>query len=296
MIRNMLAFKRPATATLLRVDPAICNPWVRHNRDYRALSAEKCADLIEGLKSQGRQEFPAIVRRIRGINQFEIICGARRHWAVTWLRANGHPDFKYFIDIRNMSDEEAFRLSDIENRDRADLSNYERAVDYAEALALYYNGSQKDMAAAMQVSQTWLSRYLDIAKLPPDVLSAFADRVEIKERFVRNLKPLLADPKSRKHILAIARQLTTEQAERSYDGQTPLTASQIIARLRLARTGGKRRTSAIKIYKRSDEDHGVTFSKKAGNVVLEFPDSISRYSLSEGLREFMNEHYPSKAA
>lgn len=296
MIRSMLAFKRPANATLLRVDPAICNPWVRHNRDYRALSTEKCAGLIEGLKSQGRQEFPAIVRRIRGTNQFEIICGARRHWAVTWLRANGYPDFKYFIDIRNMSDEEAFRLADIENRDHADLSDYERAVDYAEALDLYYNGSQKDMAAAMQVSQAWLSRYLDIAKLPDEVLSAFADRSDIKERFARSLKPLLSDQKSQKHVLAIAKQLVIEQTERAEIGLPALNGTQINARLRLARPNGKRRKSTIKTYKRNDEDYGVTFTKKAGNVVLEFPDSISRYSLSEGLREFMNEHYPAKAA
>ena len=46
------------------VDPARCRIWEGHNRDYAALSAENCADLIESFKAQGRQEVPAIVRRV----------------------------------------------------------------------------------------------------------------------------------------------------------------------------------------------------------------------------------------
>ena len=34
-----------------------------------------------------------------------------------------------------MSDEEAFRLADIENREREDISDYERAIDYGDAIA-----------------------------------------------------------------------------------------------------------------------------------------------------------------
>ena len=40
------------------------------------------------------------------------------HWAITWLRANNYPDFRYLIEVRDLTDEQAFRLSDIENRDR----------------------------------------------------------------------------------------------------------------------------------------------------------------------------------
>src|SRR5664279_4965650 len=72
------------------VDPAICRIWPGHNRDYNSLDEEICADLITSLKAQGRQELPAVVRRIVGdsVHQFEVICGARRHWSVTWLRAH----------------------------------------------------------------------------------------------------------------------------------------------------------------------------------------------------------------
>ena len=65
-----------------QVDPARCRIWSEHNRDYAKLNEERCADLIESFKAQGRQEFPAIVRRVQdepGID-FEVISGARRHW------------------------------------------------------------------------------------------------------------------------------------------------------------------------------------------------------------------------
>src|SRR3546814_18435363 len=45
------------------VDPARCRIWELHNRDYAALTHERCADLIESMIAQGRKEMPAIVRR-----------------------------------------------------------------------------------------------------------------------------------------------------------------------------------------------------------------------------------------
>ncbi|MFC6761505.1 ParB/RepB/Spo0J family partition protein [Sulfitobacter porphyrae] len=124
------------------VDPARCVMWEGHNRAYDLLTEDNCRDLIDGILSQGQQEFPAIVRR-RAEGQgaeYEVICGARRHFAVCWLRANNYPKFEYLIEERDLTDEEAFRLADIENRDREDISDLERARDYAKAVEAYYGG------------------------------------------------------------------------------------------------------------------------------------------------------------
>ena len=112
------------------VDPARCRIWQYHNRDYAALSVGNCADLIDSIKSQGRQEVPAIVRRIPDDPEhaFEVICGARRHWTISWLRAHDYPDLKFLVEPRELTDEEAFRVADLENRSRKDLSDYERAT------------------------------------------------------------------------------------------------------------------------------------------------------------------------
>ncbi len=145
------------------VDPARCRMWAGHNRDYALLTEERCADLIESIKAQGRQEIPAIVRRLSGDDgyDFEVICGARRHWSISWLRTHNYPDFKFLVDVREIGDEEAFRLADLENRARDDLTDFERAKDYLRALSAYYEGRQKTMAERLKVSESWLTRYLD---------------------------------------------------------------------------------------------------------------------------------------
>ena len=214
------------------VDPARCIIWAAHNRDYAALNQTNCADLIESFRAQGRQEVPAIVRRMRGGEaDFEIICGARRHWTVSWLRANGMPDLRFMIEPRELTDEEAFRISDLENRSRRDLSDFERAVDYARAVDRYYDNSQQRMAERLQVTKSWLSRYLELAKLPPFVLEAFGSTAAIGISHAARLAPLLKTPFLRKQIEESAIAVIAEQAARRSSDRELLTASQVMARL-----------------------------------------------------------------
>ncbi len=71
--------------SMLWVDPADCRIWEHHNRRYDLLNETRCQDLIQGIKSHGRQEFPAVVRRVRdgADHRYEVIAGA----AVTGLSA-----------------------------------------------------------------------------------------------------------------------------------------------------------------------------------------------------------------
>ena len=160
-----------------------------------------------------------------------MICGARRHWTISWLRANGYPRFRFLIEVRELTDEEAFRLADIENRDRRDISDYERAADYAEACRFYYGGHQGRMAARLEVSNAWLSRYLDLARLPAEIVRAYASPVELREFHARRLKPLFAEPAARARVLAAARDLAEAQAARRAAGEAPLPGATVLARL-----------------------------------------------------------------
>ena len=128
--------------TLHLVDPARVRMWARHNRRYDLLSEQACSELLEGLRSQGEQEFPAIVRAVSDNPDFdyEVICGARRHWSVSFLRNVEHRQIKFLIEVRDLDDEAASRLSDVENRARDDISDYERAIDYRGAVDDYYGG------------------------------------------------------------------------------------------------------------------------------------------------------------
>jgi len=283
--------------TLRWIDPVEAVMWDKHNRDYALLNEDNCRDLIDGIKSQGRQEFAAIVRKINGAGgaRYEVICGARRHFAISWLRANNYTQFKYLIDVRDLSDEEAFRLADIENRDRADISDYERAVDYADAIELYYHGKQKSMAARLEVTEAWLSRYLNLAKLPIEIVNAFFQKTDIKESHARTLKPLILKPSDKAKILQVAGVVADEQMRAKDGAGAPLEAAKVVARLRGALKGAApTKRSPVKVYVRVGETSGVAFSKKGRKMVLEFSQDLSRAALGAAMQEFMNDYFPAK--
>lgn len=220
--------------TLHLVDPSRCKMWEHHNRRYELLNEQRCEDLIVGIQAQGKQEFPAIVRKVKSDPNFdfEVICGARRHWAISHLIAN-HYDYKFLIEIRDLDDEEAFRLSDIENRDREDISDYERAEDYHQALKKYY-GSLSQMAARLEVKVDWLSRYLDLVLLPKEVVSLYGDVTQIRTRHARGLKPYLKTKKGLAELKAAAVTVAEEQAKLQAAGGASMDGSKVFQLLKSA--------------------------------------------------------------
>jgi len=197
------------------VDPARCRPWRLHNRDIDHLDETSCRDLIDAFLSAKKQRIPAIVRKLQNDpdHDYEIIAGVRRWWTVRWLREHHHPEYDYLVTIQHVSDEEAFRISDIENRSRKDISDWERAKEYTRALGEFYNGSQSEMAEHLNISRSWLSRLLDVARLPDEIVAAFADPHDITVRIAREVKPVVADPRAFERMRAEATVIVTERDE-----------------------------------------------------------------------------------
>lgn len=280
--------------TLQWVDPADCQMWERHNRDYALLTEDNCRDLIDGIKSQGRQEFPAIVRRLTGDQPFEVICGARRHFAVSWLRGHNYPQFKYLVEVRDLTDEEAFRLADIENRDREDISDYERAIDYAEAIELYYGGRQRAMAERLEVSPPWLSRYMNLAKLPKQIVAAFASIRDIKERHARDLKPLLADATATEKLLLEADRLAAKhEAARDGRGSFMDGAEVMIALKKASRPAPEKRKAedSVKTYKRDFHDGGIKVRTKGDRFQVEIDKGSSKSAVLAAFQKFVEAEF-----
>ena len=271
------------------VDPATCVMWLGHNRAYELLTPDNCRDLIDGILSQGQQEFPAIVRRLPdgGRAEFEVICGARRHFAISWLRANNYPKFQYLIEERELTDEEAFRLADIENRDREDISDFERARDYARAVEMYYGGRQNVMAERLQVSPGWLSRYLGLARLDPRIIAAFPSLREVKELHARTLKPLMATAKATDAILAEADALAAEQTQARAGQGDAVPVARVLARLKAAGTPPKERKVADKVYKRHPEEKGVQLRRRGNRVALEFDRALPDKGVRDAVEQFL---------
>jgi ParB family chromosome partitioning protein len=85
------------------------------------------------------------------------------------------------VEIRELTDQQALLAMDAENRLRSDLSPYERAVAYAGWLRGGQFNSQQELAKALGISPSQVSRLLQLARLPAVVVNAFSSPLEIRE-------------------------------------------------------------------------------------------------------------------
>jgi ParB family transcriptional regulator, chromosome partitioning protein len=218
----------------VRVDPDRCRPWQFHDRDLGGLNEVSCADLIEGFKEAGRQTTPGLVRPLRndpeGL-QYEVLVGVRRWWVCK------HLGWQFEAEIGNPDDGEAFLVSDVENRSRTDLSDWERAWKYRRALKEIYSPAgvaaghatetltQEALAGRLGQSPAWLVRLLDLADLPSEVVAAFPSKREILVNHGRRLKVYLDEPSARARVVAKATELA---------GGSKKSAKAVVAALELA--------------------------------------------------------------
>jgi ParB family chromosome partitioning protein len=245
------------------VDPARCRPWSLHNRDLDHLSAESCADLIDSIKSEGKQRIPAIVRRLRDDpdHDYEIIAGVRRWWTIGWLRTHNYPDYLYLVTVQSVTDEEGFRLADLENRARKDISDLERARDYLRALDLFYDGSQAAMASRLKVSPGWMSRMLEVGRLPAEIVDAFPHPHELTARHAGQLGPHLKKGPARDRMLARAAELGKARSTSA----EPMQAHAVVGELLKA----AKEPPKAKAGSKSPTRHLFTSKAKSGRALIE---------------------------
>ncbi|MDV6330934.1 ParB/RepB/Spo0J family partition protein [Asticcacaulis sp. 201] len=224
--------------TQLLLDPARVRIWHGNARHQASLTEDTVRDLIDAILSEGGQKVPAIIRRVQDDPKYdyEVIAGSRRHWAISWLRANNYPDMMFLAQVHSLDDEAAFRLSDIENRARKDVSDFERAKTYVEALRLHYNGKQVRMAERLKLSEGWLSKMLSVGALPDWCVNAFASPADIQLKTVYPLAKriqtaLIAEPELVKAMKAVAAKLSADQAQARANGKTAVLAIDVVKQL-----------------------------------------------------------------
>jgi ParB family chromosome partitioning protein len=221
--------------TQLLLDPSRVRVWSGNARHQASLSEASCRDLIDAILAEGGQKVPAIVRRVQDdpSYDYEVIAGTRRLFAISWLRANNYADMMFVAQVHVLDDESAFRLSDIENRARKDVSEFERACSYKEALEAHYGGRQIRMAERLRLSKGWLSKMITVAGLPDWAVRAFASPADIQLKSayplaVRASSSAQGDARIRKAMMAAAAELAAEQQRRRRLGLEPVSASDVV--------------------------------------------------------------------
>jgi ParB family transcriptional regulator, chromosome partitioning protein len=230
------------TRSTISIRPGDCSVWDGNPRDVPRLSQESCHSLIESIAQEDGNRIPVLVRLNPPGSDlpYELLVGSRRRFAVEWLNNNGRPEIRLNAVIVDLNDEEAFRLADIENREREDITELDRARSYQQAVDRFYGGVQSRMAEALTLSNSQLSRMLALAQMPEEVVDAFGTRDELRVRHSEVLTPILRRPEQRERVIEAARQIGDEQQRLATGNKRLIPAATVLARLRQAGLAGTR--------------------------------------------------------
>lgn len=273
--------KRPT----IRLKPAECSIWSGNARDYALLSEDRVRSLIDSIQAENGNRIPVVVRRTpKAEKPYELIIGTRRHWAISWLNANHYPDIELVAIIEDLDDEAAFRLADIENREREDISDLERGENYKAAVNAYYEGVQARLAERVKVSKSMLARYIGLTEIPATVIGAFSSPMDLQVRHGDKLLPPLRTPALRERMEEAAKAIAAEQAFRQSDDQEPIGGADVVARLIKATTSRAGRSQKTVIEAKGAPIGVVDRDRSRGLTITLNPTDLSANDIIEALR------------
>ena len=209
-----------------------CRMWSLHERLDSEITDESCKEEIRSFTEHG-QLVAVLGRRLRNDpdHDIELIYGARR------LFVARHLNLPLRVEVRAMSDREALIAMHLENHQRKELSPYERGSSYAHWLRTGQFQSQEEIAKALDISASQVSRLLRLARLPAVVVNAFGTPVAIQENWGLALMDVLDDEARREAMIRTARALAKA---------TPRPAArEVFQRLQGAPQSGSRRRRSM---------------------------------------------------
>ena len=157
----------------------------RHFSSYSTPQFLKRKDDIS--KSNGNTQAILVRPKEGREGVYEIVFGHRRHKACLEL---GIPVLAVICTER-ISDTELFASMDRENRERADLSNFEQGMMYKKAIEEGLYVSKRNLAEMLGVSHTWVNSTLSVANLPVQIIECFKSPLEITYRHAKLINKVL---------------------------------------------------------------------------------------------------------
>jgi ParB family chromosome partitioning protein len=256
---------------IVEVSPFRCRVWHLHERLEEYVSEQTCEAEIRSFEERG-QLVPAIGRRLVGDHDhdIEIICGLRRLFVARYLNK------PLTVDLRQISDAEGFLAMDVENRQRKEVSPYERGLCYARWLRSGQFQSQEDLARALKISASQVSKLLKLARLPSVIVNAFGNAAEIREGWGGEVFDALDDARKRPALIRTARELSAMNPRPA--------AEKVYRHLLMASTSGRKPRMGDHDQVVKGEDGLALFRvrRQINSVALILPlEKISARSLQE---------------
>lgn len=146
--------------------------WAGNERDQALLTKAALDDLIPSFLASGQQN-PAFGRKASGT--IEVADGSRRR--MTAMLTNSD----YRILIGDLDDEQMGSLCKIGN-DYRPTSAYERGKRYRQRLDKEFNGNISSLAESETLSRKVITRCINTASLPREIMALFAHPGELSAR------------------------------------------------------------------------------------------------------------------
>jgi ParB family chromosome partitioning protein len=261
-------------SSIVALDPSRCRMWAMHDRSGAQITEASCRGEIDSFRRLG-QLVPVLGRPLRDdpTHDVELIYGARRLFVA---RYTSKP---LLAELREVTDREAIVAMDIENRQRTDISPYERGLSYARWLRSGYFQSQDDIARALKISCSQVSRLLKLARLPAAVVNAFESPLDIRESWGLSLIEALDD--------AARRELTLRKARAISAGNAGFSSREVYRRLLRASVPGTKPRCAMRDEVVKDRDGMALFRirQQRSSIALVIPTGRLSSATLEKIRE-----------
>jgi ParB family chromosome partitioning protein len=191
------------------LDPKLVRPSRWANRHALSFSGPEFATLKAEIADAGRNVQPIKVRPLPvqpgQLQEYEIAYGHRRHRACLEL------GLQVAAIVEEMNDSRLFAEMDRENRERQNLSPWEQGMMYKRALEMGLFASQRQLASAIGAQSGNVSRAIQLASLPQEIIDAFASPLDLQYRSLDVINPALEhDTKS---VLERARRLAAMESK-----------------------------------------------------------------------------------
>lgn len=196
---GLLVGEADAETAGMRADSTLPLDRIRPNKDQprRTFDNVELAELADSIRQNGVLQ-PLLVRD-RG-DYYEIVAGERRYQAA---RAAGLDEVP--VIIRDISDDDVFKLALIENLQRSDLSPLEEANGYRQ-LIKEKGLTQEELAKILSKSRSTITNTLRLLDLPEEV----QELVETGQLTAGHARAILAVPDEEGRI-ALAKRVVSER-------------------------------------------------------------------------------------
>lgn len=215
-----------APGILKEIDPGLCDTFELNGRLQSPSKSSAISGLVESIREDG-QQVPVVVRVSSTSGRYEIIAGSRRAKAIRIINANGGGRQRLLLaEVCDLDDKAAWKLAIAENAERQDISPYERALNWQQALVSLFDNNQAELARSLKVHRSVVSRMIDLANLPQEIVDLVSRPEALSVHTAEKLGPALKDANRRETILGFARNIA--------DSGKKLSASELVRRLLLS--------------------------------------------------------------